>query len=278
MLLSLHGGHSGEFCNHAQDFLEDIVLQYIKLGFTHLGISEHMPPVCASLMYDDEKEAGLTPDFMNKRFATYIDTCNSLKAKYKNQIIIFTGFETEAYSGYESFIPFLIKKYSPNYIVGSVHHINDLCFDFSEKHYAEAVDSCGGIMQFYEKYFDVQYEMLQCLRPQVVGHFDLARIFDSDYELHLNNKSISWRINRNLEFIAANNLILDYNQRALLKNMKEPYPSGCILEKAMDMGIKIVPGDDSHGISDAGFNINSAMNLLLNKGVILDENLFVNFF
>jgi histidinol-phosphatase (PHP family) len=129
------------------------------------------------------------------------------------------------------FIPALVKRYNPDYIVGSIHHINDFCFDFSKEHYKKAVESCDGILDFYHSYFDKQYEMLLNLKPQVAGHFDLVRIFDPDYKKRLKEKSVMKKIHRNLEVIKAYNIIIDYNQRALLKNMDEPYPSETVLKK-----------------------------------------------
>lgn len=278
MLLSLHGGHSGEFCNHAKDTLEEMLIRYIELGFTHVGISEHVPPYDYNLMYDDEKDSGLTPDIIFDRFESYIIKCKSLKNKYKDKIKIFVGFETETYSGYEKFIPALVKRYSPNYFVGSVHHINDLGFDSSKDHYKKAIDSCGSIIDFYKAYFDKQYEMFLKIKPQVAGHFDLVRIFDRDYEKRLKEKSIIKRIDRNLEVMKEYKIIMDYNQRALLKGMKEPYPTSSILKKAIDHGIMIVPGDDSHDIKSVGFKINSSTDYLLDQGVKFDTKIFSNFY
>ena len=67
-LISLHGGHSGQFCNHAADMLEDIILQYIHLGFKKVGITEHVPPISDQFLYPDEKSAHLTVCDINKRF------------------------------------------------------------------------------------------------------------------------------------------------------------------------------------------------------------------
>jgi histidinol-phosphatase (PHP family) len=139
MLLSLHGGHSRKYCNHASGDLEAMINKYIDLGFTHAGISEHIPPYSENLMYDDEKEAGLSPEIIFSRFESYIKDCEKLKKKYKNKIKIFKGFETETYSGYKRYIPALIKRFRPDYIVGSVHHVNDICFDSSPESYRKAV-------------------------------------------------------------------------------------------------------------------------------------------
>jgi histidinol-phosphatase (PHP family) len=278
MLLSLHGGHSGEFCNHASDTLDGMIKRYIELGFTHVGISEHLPPYDYNLMYDDEKECGLTPDIIFDRFESYIVKCNELKDKYKNEIKIFVGFETETYSGYDRFVPSMVNKYRPDYFVGSVHHINDLCFDSSKEHYKKAVDSCKSITDFYNAYFDKQYEMFLKIKPQVAGHFDLVRIFDTDYEKRFKEKSVLERIDRNLEVMKEYKIIMDYNQRALLKGMKEPYPSSFILKRAIDLGISIVPGDDSHDINTVGYKIKSSTDFLLDQGVEFDEEIFCNFY
>ncbi|MFH2060773.1 MAG: histidinol phosphatase, partial [Pseudomonadota bacterium] len=58
--ISYHGGHSGQYCNHAKDRLEDIILQYIALEFKAVGITEHIPPSDDQFLYPDEKELGLT--------------------------------------------------------------------------------------------------------------------------------------------------------------------------------------------------------------------------
>ena len=41
--VSIHGGHSGQYCCHAEDTLEEIVLAYIEHGYTWVGLTEHMP-------------------------------------------------------------------------------------------------------------------------------------------------------------------------------------------------------------------------------------------
>jgi histidinol phosphatase-like PHP family hydrolase len=57
--VSVHGGHSGEFCTHAVDSLEEVVQAYVQGGFSWVGITEHMPPAADRWVFDDEREAGL---------------------------------------------------------------------------------------------------------------------------------------------------------------------------------------------------------------------------
>jgi histidinol-phosphatase (PHP family) len=261
-LISLHGGHSGQFCNHAKDNLEDIILEYIRLGFKQVGISEHVPPVSDDFLYPDEIMAGMTAHSLMDRFVAYFTTVRMLKEKYKDRITIYAGMETETVTGYKTHIPMLVSRFQPDYIVGSVHHVNDICFDYSKQWYEKAVESCGSVNTLYHAYFDRQYEMIMRIKPFVVGHFDLIRIFDPDYEQRLMQPDIVKKINRNLERIRSMGLVMDFNLRPLARGEKEPYITRSILEKAAKMKIRTVPGDDSHGVSEAGNHVDTAIKIL----------------
>ncbi len=253
--VSVHGGHSGQFCHHAKDMLEEIVQKYISLGYDWVGITEHVPGISEELLYPDQKAAQLTPDFLLERFARYMKECRRLQEKYRDQITLFAAMESETYSGYEEFMPMLIKTFQPDYIVGSVHFVGDMGFDYSAEQYQNTAEALGGHDAMYCEYFDMQHEMLHHLKPAVVGHFDLVRIFDPDYRTRIEKPAIKTRIIRNLEVIKKYDLIMDYNLRALYKGAEEPYISDTILRLALEMGISVVPGDDSHGLD----NIHSYM-------------------
>jgi histidinol-phosphatase (PHP family) len=268
--VSVHGGHSGEFCLHAKGLLEDIIKKYIKEGFVWIGITEHCPPLNDSLRFPDEIKAGISSDQLKEQFKNYILKVNQLKEKYSSQIKIFIAFETEAFNGYIDYTKQLIKTYKPDYIVGSVHHINDICFDFSKQMYTNALQSTGGINSLYKRYFDKQYELITHLKPAIVGHFDLIRIFDTEYKKRIEKKEIWERIVRNLKICKESNLILDFNTRALKKKAKEPYISEVILKKAKELDIKVVPGDDSHGTMDIGTDIKTGIKILSRTGFNTD--------
>ncbi|KPA18303.1 Histidinol phosphate phosphatase, HisJ [Candidatus Magnetomorum sp. HK-1] len=264
--VSIHGGHSGEFCHHAKDSLEKIVQTYIQKGFEWVGITEHIPPPNNALRYQDEKDDKLDQSFLAQRFMKYFQKAKQLKIAYKDDITLYIGFETEAYSGFVPHVKSLVQKYQPDFVVGSVHHVNDINFDFSESFYAQAVDKAGGIIPLYAQYFDIQFEMIQALQPKVIGHFDVIRIHDPLYIKHLNDPIIEKRIDRNLSMIRSQQMILDFNLRSLLKGAEEPYISRPILEKARAMNIPLVPGDDSHSIDTVGLNIERGIRLLQSYG------------
>ncbi len=265
-LVSIHGGHSGEFCNHAKDSLEDMIRAYIEKGFSWIGIAEHMPPASDRFRYPEEKAAGLDARELFNRFVRYFSTCRRLQKKYFSKIKICVGFETETYSGSEQMVRKLIKKFQPDYIVGSLHHVNDMGIDISKEKYDQAAHVLGGIDALYCRYFDQQYEMINALRPEVIGHFDLIRIFDPDYRSRLEKAAIQKRIRRNIERIKEFDLIMDLNLRALYWNDSEPYISRSILLQALNLGIAVVPGDDSHSLDTVGLNVEKGIKILQDLG------------
>ena len=264
--VSVHGGHSRDYCNHAQDDLEQILKQYIRGGFEWVGITEHMPPVDDRFRYPDEIEAGLTAQTMYGRFEQYMNECRRLQKKYASDITVYAAFETETYSGSLSLVQELREKFRPDYLLGSVHHVDDIPIDMDPAQYYRASEQAGGLDALYCRYFDLQYEMIEALSPAVVAHFDLIRIFDPDYRNRLEKPAIVERIRRNLGLIQDRNLILDFNVRSLLKGAVEPYVSRSILQQALEMSIPVVPGDDSHSIGTVGLNIDRGIAMLTEMG------------
>ena len=73
-------------CKHAKGTDEEYVLKAIEAGYTVLGFSDHAP-------YRDYPSDRSHMDF--EQLDDYIDSINYLKEKYKDQIEIHVGLETE---------------------------------------------------------------------------------------------------------------------------------------------------------------------------------------
>jgi histidinol-phosphatase (PHP family) len=264
--VSVHGGHSGQFCSHAENSLEEVVLAYIRYGYAWVGITEHAPGLARHLLYTDQQNLGFTPETLWQRFARYMPECRRLQAKYADEITVFAAMESETYSGYEEHMKKLIAAFRPDYIVGSVHFVGDVNFDYSAEKYQEAAAQTGGMENLYCRYFDDQLAMIESLRPAVVGHFDLIRIFDPEYPKHLALSTVAERIERNLQRIKEFDLIMDFNLRAICKGASEPYISRPILERARQLGIAVIPGDDSHGVANIHQNMERGIDILEELG------------
>lgn len=271
MRISLHGGHSGQYCDHARDTLAEIVGAYHLAGFQCVGLTEHMPPRDDSGLYPDEVALGRSAGWMEARFALYVAEARQLAREYKDRMRILVGMEGEWYPGCEQWAAELREYHSLDYVVGSVHHVQGVCFDFSGESYAKAATLCGGLVPLYAAYFDAQLAMLQATRPEVVGHFDLIRLHDPHYLRTLAVPEVWERVLRNLEWIRGAGAILDINARALLKGQPEPYVCVPILDGAARMGIAVAYGDDAHGVADVGFELERVEELLAARKMKVKE-------
>ena len=260
--ISLHGGHSGQFCDHARDTLAEIVAAYHAAGFECVGLTEHMPPLSDEWLYPDEVELGRTAVWMQERFGRYVDEARRLEQEYAGRMRILVGMESEWYPGCGEWVARLRKEYSLDYVVGSVHHVNGLCFDFSKEEYARVANGLGGLEPIYLAYFDAQLTMMQVMKPEVVGHFDLIRLYDPNYPVTMAKPEVWRRVIRNLECARDIGAVLDMNARALLKGQAESYVSRPIMQAAAEMGICFSYGDDAHGTTDVGFGFEQVDALL----------------
>lgn len=264
---SLHGGHSGQYCDHARDTLADIVAAYHERGFECVGLSEHMPPFNDAGLYPDEIALGRSAGWMEARFALYVAEARRLARRFAERMRILVGMESEWYPGCAPWVAKLRQYHGLDYVVGSVHHVGGACFDYSGELYEQARSRCGGMVGLYAAYLDAQCEMLDTLRPEVVGHFDLIRLHDPDYLRTLSVPEIWARVMRNLERIRDVGAILDINARALLKGQPEPYVCAPILDAAAELGIGVAYGDDAHGVADVGYGYAVVEGMLARPGM-----------
>jgi HisJ family histidinol phosphate phosphatase len=154
--------------------------------------------------------------------------------------------------------------------------------------YATAVAACGGTEEaLWEVYLDEQFAMLQGVRPRVVGHFDLPRLFgtsvrrfvtvaggdgDGEEEGKEIRRLTEWkgvweRVVRNLEFVRGYGGWLECNTSALRKGLAEAYPSREIAEAWVSMGGKFTFSDDSHGIAQVATNYHRGLDYMEVLGV-----------
>lgn len=124
----------------------------------------------------------------------------------------------------------LLDGYRFDLFIGSVHHVHTVPIDFDRRMYLRARGIAGGTDErLFEDYFDLQLDMLQALKPPVIGHFDLIRLLSDEQNASLKRWNGVWqKALRNLDFIAEYGGIVELNSAALRKGMEEPYPQADI--------------------------------------------------
>ncbi len=156
-----------------------------------------------------------------------------LQEVYSPKIQLFIGFECDwIRPSSHVLIHNLLEKHMFDLFVGSVHHVHTIPIDYDQQLYRLARDKSGGTdEQLFNDYFDSQLEMLQALKPPIVGHFDLIRLKSDDPDGTFKQWPAVWqRVIRNLDFIAGYGGIIELNSASLRKGMYEPYPKQEICE------------------------------------------------
>ncbi|KAI4169867.1 MAG: hypothetical protein LQ343_005417 [Gyalolechia ehrenbergii] len=249
-----HHSHSGQFCAHAQDTLEGVVKTAIEKNMQVFALTEHMPREKQD-MYPEEIAAGYSEEKLFDIFSDYYIEALRLQRKYASELNILIGTEIDwIRPSSKNFIENLFTTFQLQLFVGSVHHVHGIPIDFTAELFQEARQTSGGSDEgLFEDYFDLQHDMLEALKPPIVGHFDLIRLKSDDPDLSFVEMQGVWRkIRRNLAFIASYGGTLELNSAALRKGLEEPYPNAEISKEFLALGGQFTLSDDSHGIDHVG--------------------------
>ena len=267
-MVSLHGGHSGEFCEHAQGTLRSTLEEAVRRGFRVYGISEHAPRSDDRFLYASERAKGYTVARLGREFEEYARASRVLQREFRGRLEVLRGFETEAVpqSGYAAEMRALACEHGFDYVVGSVHHVNDISIDESPAHFRAAADACGGIDALLERYYASVVGVIEEIRPQVVAHLDLPKLYAPEGS-EPPGPAAQRAAKSAIEAARAHNCILDLNTAALRKGLREPYPSAWLVRLAKDAGVPFCFGDDSHSPGQVGYGIPRARLYLLRLGV-----------
>ena len=220
-----HHSHSGEFCGHAANTLEEVVKVAVQKGMTTFCMTEHIPR--ERIDFYPGEEINHTPESLEELHDKFHHEAKRLQGAYAHQIQLFVGFEAEwTRPSSLDIIQRILEKYEVDLFVGSVHHVHTIPIDFDTTLYHKARSLAGGSdEEIAEQYFDDQLSMLQALRPPVVGHFDLIRLKSDDPQRSFRQWEAAWRkLKRNLQFIAEYGGVLELNSSSLRKGLTEAYP------------------------------------------------------
>lgn len=272
--VSLHGGHSSAYCDHATSTLEEMLAAAYDAGMRTYGVTEHAPRVEPERLYDEELALGWDVDTLDRLFGEYAAEVDRMKREYAGIMTVLKGFEAEVVpeGRYAGVMLGFRERYGFDYIVGSVHYVAGHIIDYIPGRYEKAVAACGSPEALAVRYFHDVARMVEALHPEVVGHLDLyRRRFASDEAA--STPPIRRAAMEALEVIRQHDAIIDVNTAGLRLGFGYPYPAPWLVEAACGMGIAFCFGDDSHNISQVGAGITEAREYLLSHGVTHIETL-----
>lgn len=180
----------------------------------------------------------MTLEELHGQFLSFLQEAHRLREKYASQITILVGLETEYVTTLDlDHLEKLLNDVGDQvqYLVGSVHHVNEVAIDFDQTTYERAVASAsphtpnGSIDNYLRAYLDAQLELLKRFKPEIIGHIDLCRLYRPDLQF-LDYPTARDMMERNIAYAVSYGALFELNAAALRKNWETPYPGEDIVQ------------------------------------------------
>lgn len=240
MILDLHN-HTKR-CNHASGECKEYVESALQQGVDIFGFACHAP-----MEFDKKYRMGLS------ELESYINEIRALAVEYRDRIDLKVGLEVDYIYKKEHLLEQEVLDSNVDYLIGSVHFLNNWGFD-NEEFLSEYKNI--DINEAWRQYLASITAMAESGHFDIVGHFDLFKIFNNKPSLELKDD-----IKNALEAIKDNDMALEINSAGLRKMIGEIYPSKEILELVHKMKIPITFSSDAHSPSQVGFGREEALKI-----------------
>lgn len=265
-----HHSHSGQFCQHAANTLEEMVLRAIELRFDLFCATEHMPRYEDAQLYPEERASGTSAADLARVFKEFVAEARRLQQKYQDRITILVGFESEALSAeYADRALALQQEYQLDFFVGSLHHTFEIPIDFDQPMLDAALARAGSVPSLYKRYFAEFKAFVERARPPVVGHLDLIRLFTRSSEFALTESEAWEELAQLVDTAVSANSLFELNSSAVRKGLPSPYPQRDVAELILLRGGRFCLSDDSHNVGQVGLNYSAVLEYV--KSLNVDE-------
>lgn len=248
--------------------MEQVVLDAISLGINELCFTDH---VDYGIKNDQDidckplfRHGGINePEWIpltNVNYPEYVKEIAHLKEKYKDQIILKLGLEfgvqRHTIAKYES----LFKRYLFDFIILSVHEIDDK--EFWNQEYQKGKTQDEYVMNYYK---ELLYLVKHYHDYSVLGHLDLIARYDVKGNYPFDKvKPIITEI---LNTVIKDGKGIELNTSSHRYCLKDLTPSLDILKLYHDLGGKIITiGSDSHKPEHLGAYIEESKEVLKQIG------------
>lgn len=241
MRVDLHN-HTA-YCNHASGSMESYLQKASDIGIDIFGFSCHAP-----MNFDTKYRMSFEqlPLYFSEIPSTY------------NGMEVLRALEVDYILGREDLLNEAVLRADVDYLIGSIHFLGDWGFDNPE-FIGEWRNR--GVFATWEAYFNSLQSMIKTGSFQIVGHFDLPKLFGN-----LMPESLFEKMEDTLKLMRDMDMVLEVNSAGLRKHIKEQYPSLNILKKAKDFGLDVTLCSDAHSVLDIGFGYSLCVDILKDVG------------
>ena len=210
--------------------ISELVASAYNAGVTELGISDHL---------------AITPDGRFPSWSIQAENLDAyvedvLRAAQNTDVLtIRLGAEVDFFPETLEESINLLKPYPFDFIIGSVHFINEFTIDLNSCYWEKI--SQEEINQIWQTYWYYIATVAQSGYFDFIGHFDLPKKFKFYPDIDLTAEALGV-----LDVISAADMAIEINTSGWHKPVREVYPSLFYLKEARRRNIPILINSDSH--------------------------------
>jgi len=218
------------YLSDGRDTHEQMVASAVFKGIGEIGISDHisLKPVEWALPIDKI-------DHMVKRV-------QAVQAANNKGVTIKFGVEMDYFPDKEKEIQETISHLPADYVIGSVHFIDDWNFDTDIAPY-DSLD----IDNFYKQYFRLVQQSAKSGLFDIIGHCDLAKKFA--YYPAFDLYSL---YDQTAKVFKDSDVVVEINTSGRIKPCNDFYPSANFLERLAFYKVPLTLGSDAHVEQNVG--------------------------
>ena len=212
-------------------------------GVDEIGITEHAynfvegAPLLGRPWYVERYSSGF-------RMADYIALLQAARAE---GLPVKAGIEMDYVPGREEDIRAFLAAYPLDFVIGSVHWIDDWGFDLDPASWPGR-----DVREAYRRYFDLAERAIRSGLFDVFGHPDVIKVFG--YKLPPEYRDELAEYHRRLARAAAEaGVCLEISSAGVRKPVGEFYPDPGILDEARRLGVRVTLASDAHEPEHVGW-------------------------
>ena len=244
-----------DFSSDGKASMEIMINQAIKLGLKTICFTDHMDydyPVMNKYSFELE-----TPD--------YIEKLEKMKDKYKSHIEILTGIELGIQPHIINRMEELIKKYTFDFIIGSVHVVDHI--DLYYPQYWEKRTEEEGILRCF---MAIKEGCESFSGFNVCGHIDYIIRYAPSTKMQYKEYYYPYYadvLDEILNTLIKNQKGIELNTSGYKYGLGHPHPKIEILKRYKELGGEVITiGSDAHIPEHLCYDFDTAANLLKSIG------------
>lgn len=234
---------------------------FVRAAIRHdivvLGFAEHGPTVSS-----DPRYRGLN----EQEIEAYVEDVRNLKDEFKGVIQIFCGLELDYHPDYLDRFSALRRTFPLDYILGSIHVIDDWHLD-SRESLLKSVHRDKTEEELYRLYFNRLSEAVRCDIFDGLAHPDYYRRSlphppgqPPEFSLDIFEDFAVQAVKRGMT--------IEVNTRGLtLDTIQEIYPNRSLLKRLLRTGAHFFLGSDAHEEESVGQHLRQTGRMLSREGV-----------